>query len=273
MLATTISRTRTIILEGMLTAAIGSCHNIVAQELSYGNFRELCRQGMRNKTMPLLEVHVLVTSTVVGSNIGIVFNPPLTLKPEHHITILRETQVGIESLRGFADQSLRRRIFWGPEITKSETIVADALHKLQQPSMDNAAKLKLARDAQQAVIAQLTGALNSYAKQTGRTVATAAPASPEIHFTATTKPPERGVQLLLLGDYILWQSGTLDTQAKTIDESTLWAELNMPEAVAYGIFYYRLVETHDGVKRATPFDRLRRKDIIQEPSTGMIVFD
>jgi len=280
MLPHLLFRTRILAVGSALAVVAVCCQGAAAAELTYPQFKRVCRRGVADKTVPVFEVEVMLTPEFVESNIGMVVNPSLSTAADHPISVLRQTQVGIESLRQYAGEArwrvARRRMnFWATHLRDADRIVADALRQVQQQNINNDAKLTLARKAQSDVIDEFENALQRYAGQTGRKYEYGAPCAlpPEIHFTAKTDPPDRAVQLLLLGDYILWREGEIDTQAKTIDESTLWANLEMPEAAAYGVFYYRLVETRDRRKYATPFDRLRRKDIIREQNDGVIIFD
>ncbi len=230
-----------------------------AYGIEYGRFKKICQDGIAKKTMPTVPVQITITGDTVTSNLNIVIGGRPGQKP-HPITVLRTTQLGIESLRIFANELERRRVFWAPHLQAAEGVVAEALGKVQNPRLDAGQRLRAAEEARKKVTEIFQGAIKSYADSTGRKFKGLVSTAPSIRFNVKTNPSGLTVDLLLVGDYILLSE--LDPGA-SIDESPLWLSLPASEpAWAYGVYFYRF--RRDGTIVPPTFSMERVKDITSQ---------
>lgn len=244
-----------------------------ADELTYAEFKKVCQDCLAKKSVPYVEVRIDIRGNKIAANVELVVAPSMMMgdTQQNPIATLRETQVGIEALRNFANKLERRKAFWGPYLNTAEVVMASALGELQKPQLNLDEKTRLAEQTQHKVVRLFGRAIQTYAKANGLHQVAEAPAPPMVHFKVEARPSDRTVELILEGDYILWKHGILGAGTASIDDSMLWKPLPPDEVSTYGVFYYRLVRTENGKKVSDRFDLRRKRDITTPQET--IVFD
>jgi len=238
-----------------------------AQPLTHASLKKICRDGVRKHTLPYTEVRIRMGPGFISDNLHSVIPPMGVTIPDHPIAVLRSTQVGIEALRLFSEQSDSRTRFWSSHLRAADSKVALSLRKVQQGNLSPEEKLKTAQATLRTVYRIFDDAIAKYAADTGRRRSQLATLPAMISFQVVTKPKDANVEILLLGDYLALREQNASRVA--IDSSLMWRPLSKPSAREYGIYYYRLVT---GENQRQPFDKNRIVFITHSPSNGRFVF-